>query len=409
MNSSVNVGESLKPLARWLSKHINAPRFLVLMMVVCFLMAWNRGIDLLYGICAIILALLLVSWVMPWWMLRQLRLSRSQVGLAEVGSELRLRYRFAGKPAWYLSVAEQLPNIPELQTHFIAYADANTPVALNYLCAQRGIFTLPKPEVSCGWPFGFIQRRLTLVSEDCQIIVAPKPAVIRRLPAPIQDAQTVDGQESQQIFSGHSDFSGVRDYRPGDSLKSVHWGASARQQNLIVREFHGLDCPRWLVVIDGNSTNNVGTEVSNGVNSSFEVGVRIAASLLQFAQQQQKGLTLYIESSQSRQFKVQPGQQSIAEHLQDLAWVAADGTRNYSEAIRAAQQEQGQQAVLITVRVSSQELQLHSPSGHIDIVISEESYRFPMAQYKEGWTTVSQNQLRLDIHQLSDLTRVFSQ
>ena len=57
---------ALEPVLR----HFNLHRFLWLFTVVCALIAWNRGLALLWGMVAFLLAALLLSWGMCWLALR---------------------------------------------------------------------------------------------------------------------------------------------------------------------------------------------------------------------------------------------------------------------------------------------------------------------------------------------------
>src|SRR5690606_41705361 len=95
MNRAPGLEAPRLPLLHWLAQHITAPRLLWLLALLCFLIAWNRGIALLYGLLALILALLLVSWVLPGWMMRGLQVQRQVLGNAVAGG--RSEERRVGK------------------------------------------------------------------------------------------------------------------------------------------------------------------------------------------------------------------------------------------------------------------------------------------------------------------------
>jgi uncharacterized protein (DUF58 family) len=99
----------------------------------------------------------------------------------------------------------------------------------------RGIHPLERVELLSAYPFGLLctSRRLP---------PAP-PAVVYPAPADLGDART--RREVLAKLSGRLDAAGagdsapagLRDYRQGDEPRLVHWRASARRGDLVVREW----------------------------------------------------------------------------------------------------------------------------------------------------------------------------
>ena len=75
MSQTSDLSKELAPLLNWLSNHFNLQRFFLLLSLVLFLIAWNRGIALLYGMMSLILAILAVSYLMPHLQLRNIKAS----------------------------------------------------------------------------------------------------------------------------------------------------------------------------------------------------------------------------------------------------------------------------------------------------------------------------------------------
>lgn len=411
MSQNTQLEAQLRPLLNWLGRYVNAHRFLWLMAIVAFFIAWNRGVALLYGLFALILALLLVSWVLPWWMMRKMHVHRHQVGMAQAGRTCTLQYHFiSAHPAYYLSVAERFRGMKGPQTNFIATTaipsnDELEPGSFRfqYQCPQRGVYRLPAPELRSAWPFGFLERRVLVSAANTQVRVVPKVFRIAKLPIPALDNPVMEGADSFMSRGAHSEFAGVRDHRHGDSLKHIHWGASARLQQLVVREFHSYDTPSWLVVIDGEE----GTSLGEGSESTFEYAIQIAASMLDYARRHNQSMSLIISSERPVRLDVHPGQQNINEHLDVLAGVSADGKTPYACALQDALASTDSQPLLMTVRRQSQELGYVHTGGHLDIVYADASFDFPMGNYAEGWEQQSDQTTRLNLHRLSRLPQVF--
>lgn len=71
-------------------------------------------------------------------------------------------------------------------------------------------------------------------------------------------------------------YLGVRDYRPGDDLRHIHWPASARRGELVVKEYEVDLAPYLTVFLDLDARFRAGT----GKKSTLEYTVRSAASIV---------------------------------------------------------------------------------------------------------------------------------
>ena len=67
------------------------------------------------------------------------------------------------------------------------------------------------------------------------------------------------------------EFMSLRDYRPGDPLKAIHWRSYAKRGHPVVKEFHDEFYVRQGLLLD--------TFIENSTEENFEEGVSIAASL----------------------------------------------------------------------------------------------------------------------------------
>ena len=86
---------------------------------------------------------------------------------------------------------------------------------------------------------------------------------------------------------GQGEFHSLRDYVEGDEPRSIHWRASARSDDLKVRQHTVEGLRRCLVVLDQHSS--FGARQGDGDDDAFERAVEVAASLVHSADQ--AGLT----------------------------------------------------------------------------------------------------------------------
>lgn len=156
----------------------------------------------------------------------------------------------------------RLPPLPPGTTHRFSWTLST---------ARRGMVSLPPMEVHRADPLGLV-RRSRVASSAVDVVVAPRTA-------PLVMAQMGVGALGSQLTQrarhfGVGEFEGLRHYVEGDDLRLVHWKASARSTELLVKQYSLEGVRRCTVVID---TSTASTE------DEFETAVSIAASLVEAA------------------------------------------------------------------------------------------------------------------------------
>ena len=103
------------------------------------------------------------------------------------------------------------------------------------ICHQRGIFTLGPTSLETGDPLGIFRVQIDYHETVTMLVVPPVVSLpeIEIAPGgrPGEGKSTNTGLE-QTIIAG-----GVREYRPGDSLRWLHWPTTARKNQPYVRVF----------------------------------------------------------------------------------------------------------------------------------------------------------------------------
>lgn len=118
---------------------------------------------------------------------------------------------------------------------------------------RRGRLPLGPFVVETRYPLGLF-RAWSVLELDARCLVYPKPAPA--VPWSLRSSEAGDGAAPRGAGAG--DFAGVRDYRTGESLRVVHWKASARAEELLSKHFSGeAGVDVWL---DWNDAPGLGTE-----------------------------------------------------------------------------------------------------------------------------------------------------
>jgi uncharacterized protein (DUF58 family) len=98
--------ENLAQPQRWINLH----RVLWLLVVVCFFIAWNRGLALLHGLFSLSMVLLLISYLMPWLQLRGIQIERIISDDLAAGSQGTINYCIRAKERrCHVTLREDLP------------------------------------------------------------------------------------------------------------------------------------------------------------------------------------------------------------------------------------------------------------------------------------------------------------
>lgn len=122
---------------------------------------------------------------------------------------------------------------------------AGTPLSIRLDTHRRGWLKSGRIRVETRFPLGLF-RAWSWIEFDRSVLVYPTPRGSLPLPA----RQPRDTRAALAISveqQGSEDFSGLRDYRPGDSPRHVAWKASTRGDALLVKRFTGQARPElWL-------------------------------------------------------------------------------------------------------------------------------------------------------------------
>lgn len=187
-------------------------------------------------------------------------------------------------PRFALSVRDTLPPLLEADRAPEFVLPALWPgqrVTLSYQvrARKRGVYPLGPLSVWVSDPFGVYQRTAPLEARS-ESVVYPRPVPLDgELGRSALSARGDATGEHARAYEAGLDFYGIRDYRPGDELRRIHWPATAHYGRLTVIEFDRTASDNLAVVLDARA----GTEFGAGVDTTLEVGIRAAASLIHWA------------------------------------------------------------------------------------------------------------------------------
>jgi uncharacterized protein (DUF58 family) len=254
--------------------------------IVAYLLAWNRGIDALYGFSAASFALVVVSYALPRVALRHIeggvevpaaitqgdrlsaRVTVSNPGMA-AARMLELRLDFGGalkSESWADALVVRLGG------------GASRTLEMTSPPMRRGLHTVGPLVARSGFPLGLVFAEQFVEGAAAQVWVYPRLFEIGQLP--IAGEQFLDmGDAISPASNGVEEFAGVREYRHGDSRRHIHWRASAKRGELVVKEFMRQTAATVTIAVDLTDASTAG----EGIETAAETAISIAASVARFA------------------------------------------------------------------------------------------------------------------------------
>jgi len=205
------------------------------------------------------------------------------------------------------------------------------------LCgSRRGYYPLGPIVLTSGDIFGFYPRSTTEPLID-HIIIYPRifPLAQLGIPPLYPVGETT---AERRIFEDPVRVIGVRDYSPHDSLRRVHWKASARHQRLQVKVFEPTTSLNVAIFLAVNSFETEQAEVPGG--EDFELGISAAASVASHLMERRSSVGLFVNSrlaDSGQPVEILPGSSTgqLLEMLEALAKVTHQSSGPFEEFLQA--------------------------------------------------------------------------
>ncbi len=141
------------------------------------------------------------------------------------------------------------------------------------VCQRRGLFRLGPWDLLMSDPLGFFEVRHHY-SATTTLMVYPRASFLPHLELP-RGRATGRASTSERISLETIMVGGVRDYVSGDSLRRIHWRATAHHDSLMVREFDREPSGDVWLILDMDEKVQAGRDAE----ATQEYAVILAASL----------------------------------------------------------------------------------------------------------------------------------
>jgi len=241
--------------------------------------AVNGGINLLFLIFGMLLCLLLANGVLSEACLRRLVVTRRLPTAIHAGTPflVGVAVRNAKKriPAFSLEIEDMVARKPVDRRCFYLKVPAGREQETAYrrTLPRRGVHHLTGLRISTRFPFGLLRRSIDL-DVPAELLVYPALLPVSEVALSSGLAEMNDRQSTARTRRG--EFESLREFRPGDDPRDIHWRTSARRGRRFVRQFEGNTGRLVVLALDDAPTK----ESPSGRNpeAPFEAAVSLAAS-----------------------------------------------------------------------------------------------------------------------------------
>lgn len=158
-------------------------------------------------------------------------------------------------------------------------------------CQRRGAYQIGPATVDAGDPFGFYRSTLKIEPTGA-LVVFPTLLPLEHLGLPARSP--IGNLRARQLIRDPLRTIGVRDYRPDDPIKDVHWAATARTGTLQTRIYEPTTARELAVVLDLDSFE----QYWQGINEDqIERSISAAATLAKAGLEEGYAVGLYVNGA----------------------------------------------------------------------------------------------------------------
>jgi uncharacterized protein (DUF58 family) len=126
-------------------------------------------------------------------------------------------------------------NLSEMRTFWMVGPFQRINRRMVIRCSRRGFYRYGPAQVHAGDPFGFFSRRGHLPDVE-RLVIYPRLYTVADLHLPTRNPFG-DLRASGQLFEDPLRTVGIREWQSRDSLRRVHWKATARHQEMLSRVY----------------------------------------------------------------------------------------------------------------------------------------------------------------------------
>ncbi len=195
-------------------------------------------------------------------------------------------------------------------------------ITMEMIPLRRGVIRLDDLRILLPDPFGLFQRCGKVAAPATTMIILPVRHALPPIELPGGAAFKISGESNTNSIGNSGEFVGLRDYRPGDPLRQIHWKSWARTGRPIVKELEDTYYPRYGLIVD--------TLSSDRTDQQFEEVVSVASSFAASLDTSESLLDLMFIKNEAHKVTAGRGIDRAEKLLEVLAGVAPERKENFN-------------------------------------------------------------------------------
>ena len=222
--------------------------------------------------------------------------------------------RIVGYPRLMGLVRKKRGGVVEPSTISRIDGNQSTRISMELLPVRRGYLNFTGGKIGKCDPLGLV-RRLKRYSEADRLLVLPRTYRVPQVQMQGERKYQRGGMNKASNVGDSEEFMSLRDYRPGDPLRDIHWRSYAKTGIPIVKEFQDEFFVRQGLLLD--------TFIENKSTDVFEGAVSLAASFCMTLPGEDALLDLMFVGDQAYRFTSGRGLGQVENMLEILACTQA--------------------------------------------------------------------------------------
>lgn len=293
----------------------------------------------------------LVGWLWARALARSLRLAREmRYGWAQVGDRLEERFTLSNASIFSATWVEieDHSTLPGYRASLATAVEGTGDVTLltEGYCARRGLYLLGGATLRSGDPLGMYTVTIEDPASRALLVLPP---VVPLPPIDVTPGGYLgDGRPRLRALEESVRAAGVREYRPGDPLRRIHWPTSARRDKLYTRQLDGNPAGDWWILLDLDPSAQAGSDW----DSTVEHGVVLAASLADRGLREKQAVGLAVNGESPAWLTPRENERQRWDILHALA-LAQPGGLSLRDFLERGGKTFGKQASLVIITAST--------------------------------------------------------
>lgn len=243
--------------------------------------AINSASNVLFIIFGLMAGVIVASALLTRLSLRRLKITRSLPDHVVAGEPAEIEFSLHNQKRFWPCFAARVEELDVPRSDvapaafFLHVPPRATATAFARLVApRRGLLTLSALRVRCAFPLGLLARYRYLQVPG-QLVVYPRVGTLHRKIALAYREAVEAGTMTSNRRGGNDEFYGLREYRPGDNIRAIHWRSTARTHQLMVRELTANSPPQMIVLLNLRSWRDL-ADGREKVERAIELAATVA-------------------------------------------------------------------------------------------------------------------------------------